>query len=60
MVEEDDIDEDLHLNKSKRVNGGFLMTEDLIFIILFLLIVTVFAIPLGKYMSKVFTGRELL
>ena len=34
------------------------MTEDLIFIILFLLIVTVFAIPLGKYMSKVFTGER--
>ena len=58
MIDEDDIDEDLHLNKSKQVNGGFPMTEDLIFIILFLLIVTVFAIPLGKYMSKVFTGER--
>jgi K+-transporting ATPase ATPase A chain len=32
--------------------------EDVLFILLFLLIVTLFAIPLGKYMSKVFTGER--
>ncbi len=34
------------------------MIEEVIFILLFLLIVTIFAIPLGKYMSKVFTGKK--
>jgi K+-transporting ATPase ATPase A chain len=34
------------------------MIEDVLLILLFLLIVTLFAIPLGKYMSKVFTGER--
>ncbi|HML05037.1 MAG TPA: potassium-transporting ATPase subunit KdpA [Methanobacterium sp.] len=34
------------------------MIEDIILILLFLLIVTLFAIPLGKYVSKVFTGER--
>ena len=34
------------------------MIEEVFFILLFLLIVTIFAIPLGKYMSKVFTGKK--
>lgn len=34
------------------------MIEDVLFILLFLLIVTIFSIPLGKYMSKVFTGKR--
>lgn len=34
------------------------MIEDMLLILLFLLIVTIFAIPLGKYMSKVFTGKK--
>jgi potassium-transporting ATPase potassium-binding subunit len=36
------------------------MIEELILILLFLFIVTIFAIPVGKYMSKVFTGKETL
>ena len=35
-----------------------MMIEDVILILLFLLIVTIFAIPTGKYMSKVFTGKK--
>lgn len=34
------------------------MIEDVLLIVLFLLIVTIFAIPLGKYMSNVFTGKR--
>ncbi len=34
------------------------MMEDVLLILLFLLIVTIFAIPLGKYMSNVFTGKK--
>jgi potassium-transporting ATPase potassium-binding subunit len=34
------------------------MIEEVFLILLFLLIVTIFAIPLGKYMSKVFTGKK--
>ena len=34
------------------------MIEEVILILLFLLIVTIFAIPLGKYMSNVFTGKK--
>lgn len=34
------------------------MIGDALLILLFLLIVTIFAIPLGKYMSKVFTGEK--
>ncbi len=34
------------------------MMMEVFFIILFLFIVTVFAIPLGKYMSKVLTGKK--
>ncbi|MGZ7159829.1 MAG: potassium-transporting ATPase subunit KdpA, partial [Methanobacterium sp.] len=34
------------------------MIEDVLLILLFLLIVTIFAIPLGKYMSNVFTGKK--
>lgn len=34
------------------------MIEDVLLIFLFLLIVTLFAIPLGKYMSNVFTGKK--
>ncbi len=34
------------------------MIEDVILILLFLLMVTIFAIPLGKYMSNVFTGKK--
>lgn len=35
-----------------------MMMEELLVILLFLFLVTVFAIPLGKYMSKVFTGKK--
>jgi K+-transporting ATPase, KdpA len=34
------------------------MIEDVLLILLFLLIVTLFAIPLGKYMANVFTGKK--
>ena len=34
------------------------MIEDVLLILLFLLILTLFAIPLGKYMSNVFTGKK--
>ena len=34
------------------------MIEDVLLIMLFLLIVTLFAIPLGKYMSNIFTGKK--
>jgi potassium-transporting ATPase potassium-binding subunit len=34
------------------------MIEDVLLIMLFLLIVTIFAIPLGKYLSKVFNGEK--
>lgn len=34
------------------------MIEDVFLILLFLLMVTIFAIPLGKYMSNVFTGKK--
>jgi len=34
------------------------MIEEVFLILLFLLIVTIFAIPFGKYMSKVFTGKK--
>ncbi len=34
------------------------MIEDVLLILLFLLIVTIFAIPLGKYMANVFTGQR--
>lgn len=34
------------------------MIEDVVLILLFLLILTLFAIPLGKYMSNVFTGKK--
>ena len=34
------------------------MIEDVLLILLFLLILTLFAIPLGKYMSNVFTGKR--
>jgi len=34
------------------------MIEEVILILLFLLIVTIFAIPLGKYMSNIFTGKN--
>lgn len=34
------------------------MIEDVLLIALFLLIVTIFAIPIGKYMSNVFTGKN--
>jgi potassium-transporting ATPase potassium-binding subunit len=34
------------------------MLEEVILILLFLLIVTISAIPVGKYMSKVFTGKK--
>jgi len=34
------------------------MIEDVLLILLFMLIVTIFAILLGKYMSKVFTGKK--
>ena len=34
------------------------MIEEVFLILLFLLIVTIFAIPIGKYMSKVFTGKK--
>jgi K+-transporting ATPase ATPase A chain len=34
------------------------MIEEVLLIMLFLLIVAIFAIPLGKYMSKVFTGER--
>ena len=36
------------------------MIEEVLLILLFLFIVTIFAIPVGKYMSKVFTGKETL
>ncbi len=32
--------------------------EDVLLIMLFLIIVTIAAIPLGKYMSNVFTGKK--
>ena len=35
-----------------------MLLEDVILIMLFLLIVTIAAIPLGKYMSKVLTGKK--
>ena len=34
------------------------MIEDVLLILLFLLVLTLFAIPLGKYMSNVFTGKK--
>ena len=34
------------------------MIEDVLLILLFLLVLTLFAIPLGKYMSNVFTGER--
>ena len=34
------------------------MIEDVLLILLFLLVLTLFAIPLGKYMSNVFTGKR--
>ena len=37
-----------------------MMIEEILLILLFLFIVTIFAIPVGKYMSKVFTGKETL
>ena len=37
-----------------------MMIEEVLLILLFLFIVTIFAIPVGKYMSKVFTGKETL
>jgi potassium-transporting ATPase potassium-binding subunit len=39
--------------------GGTKMTfGDLIFILIFLLITIIFALPIGKYMSRVFTGQK--
>lgn len=35
-----------------------MMMEDVLLILLFLFLVTIFAIPLGKYMSQVFTGKQ--
>lgn len=35
-----------------------MMMEEVLLILLFLFLVTIFAIPLGKYMSKVFTGNK--
>ena len=67
--ESNKIDLELKSPDSRKLTGKFsvqlqkrevlvMTTIDIIFIVIFLMIAIILAVPIGKYMSKVFTGQK--